>query len=67
MDKAKALELIGAVAKASVRSYQVHNADRRGSTTIAIANETKAVRALLKALGVTDSVSDQEIDKAVGN
>lgn len=62
MNKELALKLVGDLAKASTRHYQIVNGDRRGKNPAK--QELQAARKLLAVLG--ESATDEEIAQALG-
>jgi hypothetical protein len=61
MNKTEALKLLREFGRASIRTFEVVNGISGGKVEVAIAAENRCARKLLKHLGVTEEITDQDI------
>ncbi len=61
MTKTEALKLLREFARASVKTFEVVNGIAGGKVQNAITKENLCARRLLKSMGISEEVTDQEI------
>ena len=64
MTKTEALKLIADYGRAVSRTCHVYARRSRGNPDKAVADENKHIRKLLKALGVTEEITEEEINNS---